>query len=107
MGSPLQKIIVEETHMDKITYGFNQCEDYVGEIIAETMKLKQIIHENYKGRASAGVEDYFNTLYQHLDVLKLCYGQLADYTNMVKEVSMTVDKLLVNLYNKGIGGVIK
>lgn len=107
MGSSLKKIMIEETHMDKIKQKFNQCENIVGEIISETNKLKDIIYENYKGSASAGVDDYFTVINQHIDVLKLCYSQMADYTNMVKEVSITVDKLLVNIYNKGIGGLIK
>lgn len=107
MRSPLQRIIIEEAHMDKISHGFNQCADYVGEIVSETRKLKQIMHENYKGRACAGVDDYFTVLNQHLAVLELCYTQLENYTNMVKEISMAVDKKLVNIYNKGIGGVVK
>lgn len=108
MPALTQKIIVVENHMDKISYEFNKCANYVGEIITETKNMKVIMEESYKGMASAGLNDYFTVLNQHLDVMKLCYKQLADYTDMVKEVSLSVDKSMVNFYNKSDkGGAIK
>lgn len=104
----IQKIIVDENHMDKISFECNKCANYVGEIITETKNMKDIMEESYKGMASAGLNDYFTVLNQHLDVLKLCYKQLADYTDMVKEVSFSVDKSIVNFYHKiGKGGASK
>lgn len=100
-----QKINMNQNNMDQISIEFNRCANYVGEIISETKSLKNILAVNYKGRASAGLNDYFTVLDEHLDVLKLCYDQLADYTTMVKEVFLSVDNALEIFYNNG--GAIK
>lgn len=105
MSAANQKIMVNQNHMDHISAEFDKCANYVGEIITETKNMKNIMAANYKGRASAGLNDYFTVLNNHLDVLKICYEQLADYTIMVRDVTFSVDKALEIFYNKG--GAIK
>lgn len=99
MQALLEQIVVDETHLDEISLEFNKCANCVEEIITETKNLKYILANNYKGRASTGVNDYFDVLNKHLDLLHLCYKQLVNYTEITKETSLFVDKLLGNLYN--------
>lgn len=101
MQKIINRIVVDETHMDEITSEFNKCVTCVENIITESKNLHDILKTNYEGRALVGVNDYFNVLNNHLNVLNLCYQQLGDYTKVVKESSLEVDKLLEKIYNKG------
>ncbi|WP_033164320.1 hypothetical protein [Clostridium sp. KNHs205] len=100
------KISVRETSMEEIALEFNKCASCVKEIITESEKMKSIMQYNYSGRASSGLNDYFTVLNQHLDILQLCYGQLSDYTTMVKEITFMMDSFIgKNFFNNGKGGI--
>jgi hypothetical protein len=99
------KISVRETSMEEIALEFNKCAACVEDIITESKNMKSIMEYNYRGRASAGLSDYFTVLDRHLDLLKLCYGQLSDYTTMVKEVTFMMDNLVgKNFFLSSKGG---
>ena len=93
-----QNIVVNEAHMNQISNELNKCANYVEDIIVETNNMKNIMEDSYHGRASTGLYDYFSVLNQHLDLLNLCYKQLASYTDMVKDLCMSTDKSIASLY---------
>lgn len=73
------EIIYNEEHMNSIANKYAECVTAIQQIMQNHDLAKTISLDNYEGQAVDVLEDIFDKVKEHLELLKLCYETMQTY----------------------------
>jgi len=96
----MAELVYNEYHMNKIVNRYRVCADAAQEIVNKLNMACAVVENNYVGQGLDITLDVFSKLVEHLDYLKVCCENTAEYVSFSLSSMQEQDREL----SSGYGG---
>lgn len=92
MSAPKLYIVMSSNDLTEVATKHDKILDHIDKIIKETDKLKMTLSNDYYGRASDAIQESFQTLQKHTELLMNCYEIGKASVEMTRDTLLAMDK---------------
>lgn len=90
----MAELVYNEIHMNDIANKYHECATITETIILSFLSAKDIVFINYDGQGKDIAIDAFDKLAEHLEYLKICCENTAEYVSCALQNMQEKDRIM-------------